>query len=433
MMSRWNRADIGKAAPDVAGHSPVSHRWLHVTLFAIALVGWTTFILACVEGPAWSPDSSKILFGYFDSGGGRYAVALYDLSKHKTRILFERPTTEKEDDDDFALLTAWQKDGERALILTTEGSSESSKHCTLLSLFLNSKDVPRTYDLGNAKDCWHRGMVLLQGDRLYLAGDNGVSWTNLVTGETGSSEIKGGSGFLHEHNRQVVYMRGASRPLAGAKDKDTQEDGIEFGQIELASAALKPAFTIWQTQFTDIKLGDSMSAAWEPDGSRLAMIGAGEETDKILMMDQDKGPAGVLVPQLGAGPVHLGNLLWSRDGKTLYAAAITSGSKEKTCNFSLAEIPVSGAPGRLTAIAPFTCEGGSANDTSRKSDMILPLALSPDGNWMAATPSNCDTDQFAAPDRALFLIDLRRQDRHITRVLFPNADRQGSQTTVKVQ
>lgn len=424
-MSRSDRSPL-RPSPDVPTQAPLSPRWLHIILFAIALVGWTTFILACVEGPAWSPDSSRVLFGYYDSDAHRYNVAIYDLSKHKTRIIFERLTTEDDKDDNLGLATAWQSDGARALILTTEGSSDSSKHCVLLSLPVAPKSVPRTYDLASAKDCWFRQMILQQGDKMYLSGDEGLNWVNLATGESGSSDIKGGPGFLHERNGHVAYIRAASRPLAGAKEKDAQEDGLEFGQITLADSALKPAFTIWQTQFSDIDIGDSISTAWEPSGTRIALLGVGDNADRILLFDENKGPVGAITPTFGTQPARLGNIIWSHDGQTLYASAITAGSSEKTCDFSLAEIPVSGAPGRLTRITSFTCKDPSDNDTRGTLDMILPLALSPDGNWIAATPSSCGAESFAPADRALFLIDLRHQPHRITRVPFPTAPKSGT-------
>jgi hypothetical protein len=417
-MSRPDRSP-SHPPPQARIQADVSPRWLHVILLAIALIGWMTFVLACVEGPAWSPDSSRILFGYYDSGAHRYNVALYNLAKHKTRIVFERLTTEDDKDDNLGLSTAWQNDGARVLILTTEGSSDSSKHCVLLSLPVTAKGVPRTYDVANAKDCWFRQMLLQQSDKIYLSGDEGLNWVDLATGESGSSDIKGGPGFLHERNGVVAYIRPASRPLAGAKEKDAQEDGLEFGQISLADSTLKPAFTIWQAQFSDIKIGDSISTAWEPAGTRIALLGIGENSDRILVFDENKGPIGAITPQFGAQPARLGNIIWSHDGQTLYAAAITAGSKEKTCDFSLAEIPVSGAPGRLTKVASFTCSDINDNDARGKLDMILPLALSPDGNWIAATPSNCGPESFAPADRALFLIDLRHQPHRITQVPFP--------------
>lgn len=424
-MSRLDQYAFVGPSPSARTQTHLSPRWLHLTLLALALVGWIVFVLACVEGPAWSPDSFKILFGYYDHDGGRYAVALYDLSKHKTRIIFERLTTD-DDDDDLGMLPGWQGDGARALILINEGSSDSNKHCVLLSLPIASKGVPRTYDLANAKNCWYRSMILQRGDKLYISGDDGLNWVNLTTGESGSSDIKGGPGFLHERNGHILYLRPASRPLASAKEKDAQEDGLEFGQISFADSALKPAFTIWQTQFSDIKVGDSISTAWEPGGTRIALLGVGENSDKILMMDENKGPIGAITPQLGVQPARIGNIIWSPDGQTLYAAAITAGSKEKTCDFSLAEIPVSGARGRLTRIASFTCSDVNDSDTRSMLDMVLPLALSPDGNWIAATPANCDTQHFAAPDRALFLIDLRHQSHRITRIPFPT----GSKTSL---
>ena len=66
------------------GVHPYPARWLHVILLAVGLIGWLTFILACVGGPAWSPDSSKALFAWHDFEGGRYNVAVYDRATRKS-------------------------------------------------------------------------------------------------------------------------------------------------------------------------------------------------------------------------------------------------------------------------------------------------------------------------------------------------------------
>jgi hypothetical protein len=75
-------------------------RWLHVGLLVLALSGWLTFILACVGGPAWNSDSSKVLFGWHDHESSRFEVAVYDRATRQSRIIFQHLAL-KQGDDDF--------------------------------------------------------------------------------------------------------------------------------------------------------------------------------------------------------------------------------------------------------------------------------------------------------------------------------------------
>jgi hypothetical protein len=227
---------------------------------------------------------------------------------------------------------------------------------------------------------------------------------------------------------------------------------VEFGRIELNDKldepALKPLFTLWVGDLPDVDLDDLAPGAWEPGGTRIAIVWPGKDTDTILLLDENKGMTGTLVPEF-AGVKHyrIGNLVWSRDRKTLFAAAITTGQGDKTYDYSLAEIPVTGGKdgvsGRLTRLLSFTQKSSEdtpadqthpdkagadqtqagENDLSDFEHSFLFLyaqvSLSPDGTMIAATPANIDVEDMKAADRALFLVDVRGATRHITRIPFP--------------
>lgn len=90
-MAEENPAAPASAATTPNRSNPTPARWLHVTLFLSAFAGWLIFILACVGGPAWSPDGSQILFAYRDVANGRTSVALYGRATGKMSVIFAEP------------------------------------------------------------------------------------------------------------------------------------------------------------------------------------------------------------------------------------------------------------------------------------------------------------------------------------------------------
>ena len=427
------------------GLRPMPARWLHVALSAVGLVGWLTFILACVGGPAWSPDSSKLLFAWYDSASGRYEVATYDRGSGKSRIIFQHrsPT---EDLDHFNVMPAWENDGKRAIVAMNTGDSETD--CTLFLIPIRPNTPPEAYDLGKKTTCWDAASMPQIGSRVYTGGDDGMNWIDLSTGETGSKSIEGGTGFLASHNGELVYLRDVSRPVNDPNNNDAKEDGLEFGRVTLSDdPEVRPTFRVWTSNIPDVDLNDIAPGAWEPGGSRIVMVGPGKATDKILVLDENKGLVQTLTPEFdGVKQYRLGNLVWSRDGETLFASAITKGQGDKAYDYSLAEIPLTGAPSRLTRIASFhlkktenqpadQAQGDQAQAPlaqAEQSDLSefdhggmylsMAISLSPDGMTIAATPANMDQDSFDAPDHALFLVDMRRETRNVIRIPFPREE-----------
>jgi hypothetical protein len=125
----------------------------------------------------------------------------------------------------------------------------------------------------------------------------------------------------------------------------------------------------------------------------------------------------VLAPDLGGKPCHLGNLAWSPDGTMLYAAAVTSSDQKGILDYWLAEIPVDGGRVRLTKIASIRSE--LDDDFLNTLQLSMPVSLSPDGHWIAATPAVANKGEVEDRDRALFLIDLRDPARPVQRVPIP--------------
>jgi len=180
---------------------PGRPRWLHLALLAIGLVAWLTFILACTGGPAWSPDSRKILFGWRDDETGRYEVAVFDRATRESRIIFQHRSPKNDDDGNFFVVPAWQNNGTRALVAMS-GTGNDSRF-TLFSIALKGAAPTEAYDLGEGALCLAPALMPQIGTRMYIGGDDGITWLDLSTGETQYKAIPDGAKFVAEHNANL--------------------------------------------------------------------------------------------------------------------------------------------------------------------------------------------------------------------------------------
>lgn len=420
-------------SPTQSSHSlrPESARWLHVILLVVGLAGWMIFILACVGGPAWSPDGSQILFAYRDVENSRTAVALYDRTTGKVSTILAQPDAKE---GELALHPTWQSDGSRALVAIYRdipgGSSDGA--CELISIPVRSAVPVQVYNLGFTDGCVFPFPQV--NGKVYFAGEN-LRWVELETGHVESHDFKVGASSsespdevrLSEHDGQIYYQRRVTRKTGGDAN---EESGKEVGRLHLEDFIFESFFTLWPEDFSASGVEDAHFLFW-PRGSRVAMIGFGEgsNSDKILLAEENKGIVRVLAPDLGVRPYKVGNLVWSSDGKMLYASAITIGEQEHSLNYWLAEIPVDAGRLRLTKIASIRSEMN--NDFERTFQLSMPVSLSPDGRWIAATPAVLGKGTLDDRDRALFLIDLRESARPVQRVPIPRQP--AAAATPKVQ
>ncbi len=400
---------------------PESARWLHVILLAVGLAGWMVFILACVGGADWNSDGSQIIFAYRDVENSRTAVALYDRATGAVSTILSQPAAKE---GELALHPRWQNDGTRALVAIYRGipGGSSDGACELISIPVKSSLSLQVYNLGFTEGC--NFPYLQVNGKVYFGGAD-LRWVDLGTGEVESQDFRLPSklsGFqevvLSEHGGQVYYQGKVTHKVSGADSKEKEEEGSEVGGIQLEDLTLKPFFTFWAQDLPALGVRDVYSIFW-PHGSSVALIGLGKESDsdKILLGEENKGIVRVLAPDLGVKLYKLGNLIWSSDGRMLYASAITIGEQQNTLDYWLAEIPVDGGRVRLTKIAPMRSE---LNDDFESIFRLgMPISMSPDGRWIAATPAVLGKGTLDDRDRALFLIDLRDPARPLQRVPIP--------------
>ncbi len=387
-----------------------SPRWLHIILMIVAIAAWMIFILACVGGPAWSPDGSQLLFAYRDVENSRNSVALYDRKTGQVRTIFSQPT---EKSDKLGIEPEWQNDGTRALLTLYQHLDSGDGTCELLSIPVKSKLPLQAYGIGSAEGCI--GPHAQLGNKIYFGG-NRLRWIDLVTGEIGNRSFGEDAVLVAPRGSQLSYIRDLSRPTNKGEGEPQTETGWEFGHMDAADPALNPDFTLWLTEriAQGMKSDDPPTVYWDREGSRMAMIANGGDSDRILLFDGDKGYQRTLVPDLGVDNLRLGNLVWSEDGNTLYASAFIKTASKEVMEYSLAEIPLAGTRGRLTKLA--SVRDVDDGDFAAFLAMSMHVSLSPDGNLIAATPAVLDKKSIDARDRALFLINLRSPARPAQRI-----------------
>jgi len=418
-------------AGEASGHGGKAARWLHIALLGTAFAGWLIFILACVGGPAWSPDGSQILFAYRDVENARASVALYDRNRNTVRAVFAQPI--EDDKDEVFVHPRWQMDGKRALIALFSGTPDGSENgCALISIPIKSKIPLQLYNLGKTAGCVYAYPQM--GDQVYFA-EKDLRSVDLKSGEVKSEKFKVGGQdspeeevVLSESKHDLRYQRMVRRPKKTGDPQPSDEYGQEVGIVQLSDTSLKASFTFWESDLPALGLESSASdlspIAMAPNEATGAMIATknGKESDRILLTEESRGIVRVLSPDLGRGRYCLGNLVWSLDGSTLYASVLTKGESKEVSNYWLAEIPVDSGKARMTMISAIQHEmaddfGGDFMDTFRFS---MDVALSPDGRWIAATPAVLGKKELNPRDRALFLVDLRDPGRKMKRVPVPH-------------
>lgn len=211
------------STPDIRPESP---RWFHVILLVVGMAAWIIFIIACVGGPAWSPDGSQILFAYRDVENSRTAVALYDRATRTTTTIFAQPAAKE---GALALEPQWQKDGSRAFIAIYQpipGSSGDGS-CEVISIPVKSSMPLQAYALGTTEGCVG---PFPQLDGKVFFGGKDLRWIDLATGEIGSN----GDGTTSSGDDSV--HRRATRISPGYALNHRSDDGIPLsfcGEFEV--------------------------------------------------------------------------------------------------------------------------------------------------------------------------------------------------------
>lgn len=382
---------------------------LKVMLGIVGLLAWMAYILACRA--SWSPDSSKVLFPYYNPEADEAGVALYDRNTGETRSIFVRADASSNE----LIPVQWESDGARAIVWVEERQ--------LLLLPIDSAKPARRFELPEDIE-WQGTPYPEVGGNLYL-GDETLIRLNLETGEVKSRELEVGHDVvLFQGNNSVFYAKEVDTPEDESEEGEGSGDGgIEIGELDPNGLTFQPLFVLKERDLAahGVKEVHALMEL-EPSGSRIAMIGQGEDRDFIILCTR-AGLQKVVAPEFPVEQYRLGNLQWAPDGKTIYAVVLTPTGKKDETQYSLGEIPVDGGSSRLL---PVTLIQADFPDEDNEPILALQIALSPDGATIATTTGPLDSSAIDREDRALYLVDVQDPERKVTKIPLPPPQKAGA-------
>ncbi len=405
---------------------------LRPTLALVALASLAIYVLACRS--SFSPDGSKILM---PAAGGEF--------EQGHLLMYDRPTAQwthllsvakSHNGHTVPIPTAiWTADGKEVI---ASWAVESKIVVSVLPVggtgptrFYQFDITTKDEDANEADNCLIEPPVL-QGRHLLFGGQT-LTVLNLDSGEINRQELPVSEGtntakkgiYLFGQGKVISYLMGSS------------EEEMEAGLLDFSDLAhLRP---MPRVQLAPKKVdGNPFVAVSAPDG-RLALTGGSEDNQSLLIYRQSQLERTFPFGAATNNGTMLGNLIWSLDGKTLYAAGFRSlepGPFAKAVHASyealrslgfnpteprpfdlqvlVCEIPLDGRPVRETPLFRM------ASSRDKMFQMFYQIALSPDGRTIAVGDGFAGNHQESRkPNLALYLVDLSAESRPVSRIPIP--------------
>ena len=384
-------------------------RMLHVTLALAAIVGFGLFILACTGWLSWSPDGSQIVFGYYDPNAGdkgEYRIALYDNGTGKVRALNPEILSVHEK----GFLGQWKQDGSGLFVFATK--SDQKLH--VMDVSASTGEIIKEVEVPTRESDSQAIVAAVEMQGILFINVDPLTRLDLATSEVTQIDQDHSKGLF-------VFPLGDTRLFYLKTDDDLEEFGL--GYVDPQTLALNPLF---QIKNDDVRLRGSKGfrplLAVEPGNSRIAISSMREKKDDIVICNET-GIQNVLSPKLPFSNFHIGNLQWSRDGKHLYASVINP-LRDDFVQYSVAEIDAESGRARVIPIAEVNTKGDS--DFDEMFYLLLQVWVSPDQHTIATSTANLQEGYIAEKDRALYLIDMSRQDQKVTKIPAPLLKKKGN-------
>lgn len=403
--------------------NPVPPR--HPLLALLALTLLAAYVLAC--RPAFSPDGSKILLS--TAGEAEHSSDLFIFDRKASQ--WSRLLTVAQTQGDTAIISAnWSARGTQ--VVAAWASDKDQLQVAVLPI--GRPGATRVFTIASVED----PLLSLVGPPVLhrhfaIVGGHDLTILNLHTGEV---------------SRQPVLTRQDTNAPTPSIQLINQGGGVYYqmeagsrlsaGRVDLADPKhprLQPILEAPLGAKTGKNEGGGM-IAFSRVGTRFALI-QGDVDDQQLEIYRDAQ----LEHSIKFGAIHagtiLGNLAWSADGKTLYATGfkpLTPGPIAKALHVGHEALHKVGIPTKETPpldMEVVLCEIPLGSSRWRetplyriskvRNDAFLfchQIALSPDGDVIASSTGITDDPQV---ERALYLVDLRRENRPIKKWRLPKA------------
>lgn len=370
---------------------------LHLGLAVVGMVGLGLFILACTGWSGWSPDSSQVVFGYYDSNSSKYLIGIYDVKSGHARAL---NLQELKSNGEKWLSAQWKKDGTGLWVF----KGEDEKKFLVMDVNATTGEVIERFEIPVA-------------DTDTIPIGNAVEWNgNLFVNVRPLTRIdlinkKVVQQSYDDDEGPVVFGWGEGIAYLALES----EHHPEFGYLDPQTFAKNPLFE-FDEQDPRFRGAEDIHPliGTDSEGSRIAATTMRMNKEDIVICNA-AGVQKVVSPQLSYSEFHLGAPVWSADGKHIYVTGMAP-QKDNWSMVFLADVDAESGRAKTTPIATVKTEG----DDFYKSFYLLTHAeLSPDGKTIAISTAGLEKDRVKEKDRALYLIDVTDGGKRVTKVQPP--------------
>ena len=375
------------------------NRILHGVVAMVGIGALMAYLVAC--RPSWSPDGSKVLFPYFNPETQVPGIALFDRETGTTKSVFVDPSWNKSGQDLVIPSAQWDRRGKRAIVVWADGDNRpEGLHVRVVAVDGESPAREHVLELGELQPGAPLGMPLPESDGcLFAAGKSYLARLDLETGRIERRQL--------EHGRQVILVGRENEVYYLGVLPHSLE--IELGALDRKTLARKPGARLPMQEVSEI----SPYFAVGKDGSVFVLAGK-KEGKYHLFLVSGEGLEKSIPLELSPGDCQLGNLEWSPDGKTVYAALFGKQERQEASEVGIAEIAVDTGSIRVTPILKL--KERTEVDLLR---YYFQIALSPDGKTIAASSTYLFDALEKWEDCGLYLVDLTSPERKVTKIAPP--------------
>ena len=375
----------------------------------LAVLAVLIYMLACGTRPAWSPDSTRVVFAFYDRRAETTGLALYDLRTEQTSRIYET-------EEQVLFQPLWLDEKEQIIVLAAK---EADKTLEIISLDLASGEsrLIETFPAKEPQTALMIPPVLMDGRYLFFyAGLDeteptpGLHRLDLKT-ERLITLANTTDRFLYKIGEEYFYLAGL-------------EDAVELGTMNAKSLRFRRLATLDKQTYGEV----IPSLAGSEKASSLAVV-AGRGTKDQAQTDTERNDQdrfavlildrrGKLLKEIplpaGMACTEATYCVFGPRDKSLWLPAVApvkpKGEEEETnteeYKFLLLEVDIERGSCCQVLEEHVGDEGGAHS---------MQPSISPDGKYLAVDVLVPKGEQ----NSLLYLVDLTDPERKVTKVSLP--------------